>query len=66
LNFEGLTPKFSFCAYAKKELKELIQKNIIKKIGKGKNTYYVLVTEPKEWVKKMDIYSKRKRSRNQV
>jgi len=47
-------------------LKELIQKNIIKKIGKGKNTYYVLVTEPKEWVKKMDIYSKRKRSRNQV
>lgn len=31
--------------YAKKELKELIQKGIIRKIGKGKNTYYILVTE---------------------
>lgn len=31
--------------YAKKELKELMQKKIIRKIGKGKNTYYVLVTE---------------------
>ena len=31
--------------YAKKELKELIQKKIIRKIGKGKNIYYVLVTE---------------------
>ena len=31
--------------YAKKELKELIQKKIIRKRGKGKNTYYVLVTE---------------------
>ncbi len=31
--------------YAKKELKELIQKKIIRKIGKGKSTYYVLVTE---------------------
>ncbi len=31
--------------YAKKELKELIQRRVIRKIGKGKNTYYVLVTE---------------------
>ncbi len=31
--------------YAKKELKELIQKKVIKRIGEGKNTYYVLVTE---------------------
>lgn len=31
--------------YAKKELKELIQKKIIRKIGKGKNTYYILVTD---------------------
>lgn len=31
--------------YAKKELKELIQKNIIRKMDKGKKTYYVLVTE---------------------
>ena len=31
--------------YAKKELKELIQKGIIRKIAKGKNTYYILVTE---------------------
>ena len=31
--------------YAKKELKELIQKKMIIKIGKGKNTYYTLVTE---------------------
>ena len=31
--------------YAKKELNQLIQKKIIKRIGQGKNTYYVLVTE---------------------
>jgi ATP-dependent DNA helicase RecG len=31
--------------YAKKELKELIQKKMIRKIGKGRNIYYVLVTE---------------------
>lgn len=31
--------------YAKRELKDLTQKNIIKKIGKGKNIYYELVTE---------------------
>jgi ATP-dependent DNA helicase RecG len=31
--------------YAKKEIKELMQKRIIRKIGKGKNIYYVLVTD---------------------
>lgn len=31
--------------YAKKELKELVQKKIIRRIGKGKNIYYVLVTD---------------------
>ena len=31
--------------YAKRELGELIQKKIIKRVGKGKNTRYVLVTE---------------------
>jgi hypothetical protein len=30
---------------AKKELKELIQKKMIRKIGKGKNIYYALVTD---------------------
>ena len=31
--------------YAKKEIKELIEKNIIKRVGKGKDTYYTFVTE---------------------
>lgn len=31
--------------YAKKELSELIEKKIIQRIGKGKITYYMLVTE---------------------
>ena len=31
--------------YAKKEIKELIEKNIIRRAGKGKDTYYILVTE---------------------
>jgi ATP-dependent DNA helicase RecG len=31
--------------YAKKELNELIESRIIRRIGKGKNTYYVLVSE---------------------
>jgi predicted HTH transcriptional regulator len=31
--------------YAKKELKELIDKKIVKRVGKGKDTYYILVTE---------------------
>jgi len=31
--------------YAKKELKELIENKIIRRVGKGKDTYYILVTE---------------------
>jgi len=31
--------------YAKKEIKEIIDKKIVKRIGKGKDTYYILVTE---------------------
>jgi ATP-dependent DNA helicase RecG len=31
--------------YAKKELNELIQSRVIRRIGKGKNTYYILVSE---------------------
>lgn len=31
--------------YAKKEIKELIEKKIIRRVGKGKDTYYIFVTE---------------------
>jgi len=31
--------------YAKKEIKELIEKKIIKRVGKGKDTYYAFLTE---------------------
>jgi len=31
--------------YAKKELKELIEKKIVRRVGKGKDTYYIIVTE---------------------
>lgn len=31
--------------YAKKELKELIENKIVRRVGKGKDTYYILVTD---------------------
>jgi hypothetical protein len=31
--------------YAKKEIKELIEKKIIRRVGKGKDTFYIFVTE---------------------
>ena len=31
--------------YAKKEINDLIEKRVFRRIGGGKNTYYILVTE---------------------